>query len=165
MLDDERRRERKSGSTKTNPPPGSFVGGGQGGFGGDADAWTGAEEDCACPDFFEIDGWHMLLLAPARLPVLLVPRQAHERRPRWPGADLRDGGEICQTTAAKFSSDASSTANQELQITLSHKWIEPSSHPPTHSRSRLVADLLRRRVLFSHSLAANVCSIPRLGSL
>ena len=46
---------------KTNQPPGSFVGGGQGGFGGDADAWTGAEEDCACPDFFEIDGWHMLL--------------------------------------------------------------------------------------------------------
>ena len=48
---------------KTNPTPGSFVGGGshQGGFGGDADAWTGAEEDCACPDFFEIDGRHMLL--------------------------------------------------------------------------------------------------------
>jgi sucrose-6-phosphate hydrolase SacC (GH32 family) len=48
---------------KTNSTPGSFVGGALdgAGFGGDTGAWTGAEEDCACPDFFELDGRHMLL--------------------------------------------------------------------------------------------------------
>ena len=46
----------------------SFVGGALdgAGFAGDDGAWTGTEEDCACPDFFELDGRHMLLCIRSR---------------------------------------------------------------------------------------------------